>query len=967
MPEFNKPEQTSIGPLAPDTLLRDRYSIVTQAGGGRTGFVYQAQDKHLASRLRAVKEVIGLFADASQQHVISDNFKSRCEVLAQLDHPSIPTIYDSFIEGDRYYLVMNWVSGVDLDRLMRNRQEPVDERLVTTWSIQICDALNYLHRQSPPIVYRDLKPANVMLDRVSDHVMLIDFGLARIVRPLEQQAATEYTPPELIAGNAEPRSDLYSLGATMLHLLTDSGPMDQPLTARDFTTRPRTTPINAEITPEMDRILIQLMAYNPADRPADALEAMRTLSDHYARLEFLGPDTQPLADALDAGEVAGSVGKTVPNLIESIRSSASSDSEPSIDALSFSSPSGALPVVAEPAADQKLCTRCGASFGDNFAFCPYCGQPSTAASKPSDGQDGLEPTSASQRTEAAGKEEERAALPLAAAAGSAPPVVICPNCSHENDSGLDSCESCGEQISFSKTLGGVARSTDAFASSRETLEPRAQAGTEPVPSNSSISQVYDEDVMFTVYSPATVPPDRWCTLLAFAHLSKVPADAMNEPDPIAEVRRQAQQILGEKLDDYKPRSADSISTVPRAGEIILRPFIPDVEFDPSARSFRWEETVHREEFKLRASPSLDGKIARGWIRVYLGPLILAQINLSIRVDGRQVSQLPSQPANRESARPLRKVFASYSHRDHEIVERIEAIVAQSHLGIDYLRDATKLRVGEVWNTELMNMIRDADMFQLFWSWNSMSSKYVRQEVEYALSLGREMFVLPVYWEEPLPERPEEGLPPQELKRIQFEKLSELVRTAPLRTGAEAPPPETTPSPEPKTRGREDLSQAPTKIAAVSTPQGGGPSPPMAASSPDPSKAGPQPSYPAAAAPVWPPASSSAGASSAPPPIMANHWPPARIPEPTEPAPPAQFFPATAPPAQGQARSKSRLIVGLILMAAAVGLALLNLLLLFTTGSANADGDPLVFYVLLGLLVISVVPFAVGIAVLRSQD
>src|SRR5580704_7783875 len=98
MPEFNKREQTAIGPLVPDTLLRDRYSIVTQVGGGRTGFVYQAQDKHLASRLRAVKEVIGIFADPDQQDVVSKNFKSMCEVLAKLDHPSIPTIYDYFIE-----------------------------------------------------------------------------------------------------------------------------------------------------------------------------------------------------------------------------------------------------------------------------------------------------------------------------------------------------------------------------------------------------------------------------------------------------------------------------------------------------------------------------------------------------------------------------------------------------------------------------------------------------------------------------------------------------------------------------------------------------------------------------------------------------------------------------------------------------------------------------------------------------
>ncbi|MGH9971817.1 MAG: toll/interleukin-1 receptor domain-containing protein, partial [Pyrinomonadaceae bacterium] len=158
--------------------------------------------------------------------------------------------------------------------------------------------------------------------------------------------------------------------------------------------------------------------------------------------------------------------------------------------------------------------------------------------------------------------------------------------------------------------------------------------------------------------------------------------------------------------------------------------------------------------------------------VYLGPLILAQINLSIKVDSKHVSAAEAQITASESARPFRKVFASYSHKDKAIVEWVEEHLRQTHLGMEYLRDATHLRAGEVWSPKLMQMIEEANAFQLFWSTNSMYSSFVRQEYQYALSLRRQYFVLPVYWETPFPEKPEENLPPEELRRLHFESLAE---------------------------------------------------------------------------------------------------------------------------------------------------------------------------------------------------
>ena len=209
--------------------MLDRYLIVNRVGGGGMGSVYQARDKRLADRLCAVKEMIEMFADQSQRAKAVEDFKREAEVLAQLDHPSIPTVFDYFIEGGRYYLVMRWIGGGDLAEQMRLRGGIVEEVVVTKWATQICDVLHYIHSQKPPIIYRDLKPANLMLDDKNGRVMLVDFGIARIVRPTEKGVTAIgrwLRAAELFAGKVEPRSDVYSLGATVFHMLTGSDPQE---------------------------------------------------------------------------------------------------------------------------------------------------------------------------------------------------------------------------------------------------------------------------------------------------------------------------------------------------------------------------------------------------------------------------------------------------------------------------------------------------------------------------------------------------------------------------------------------------------------------------------------------------------------------------------------------------------------------------------------------------------------------
>jgi serine/threonine protein kinase len=299
MPESKKPRKATANvQLEPGTLLVDRYAISNRVGGGGMGSVYRARDKRLADRLCAVKEMIELFADENQRAKAVDDFRREAAVLARLKHPSIPTIYDNFIEGGRYYLVMEWIGGGDLAEQMRAHGGIVDEPTVAKWAAQICDVLYYIHSQNPPIIYRDLKPANLMLDDNTGRVMLVDFGIARIVQSTEKGVTAigtmGYAPPELFAGKVEPRSDLYSLGATMFHMLTASDPQDNPLLIFDFSKNPRPRQINPEMSVEMERILIKTVAHKPEDRHASALELKRVLEDHLQRLESKGIIPKPI-------------------------------------------------------------------------------------------------------------------------------------------------------------------------------------------------------------------------------------------------------------------------------------------------------------------------------------------------------------------------------------------------------------------------------------------------------------------------------------------------------------------------------------------------------------------------------------------------------------------------------------------------------------------------------------------------
>jgi outer membrane biosynthesis protein TonB len=274
----------------------------------------------------------------------------------------------------------------------------------------------------------------------------------------------------------------------------------------------------------------------------------------------------------------------------------------------------------------------------------------------------------------------------------------------------------------------------------------------------------DKNVQFTVYRPSTVVPNREYIVVAFAHLSKRRPDLpKDEPDPIREVQRLAEKIISDQPAEYEPTKLDRAFSVPHKGLLTFVPVIEGCEFNPPSQSVQWLKSVHKVEFGMTAAAAVDGREVEGQMTVYLGKVLLTEIPMRINVDSKYVVP-ESQPAVASTAEPYRKIFASYSHKDTEIVEDFEDY--GQALGDEYLRDVRTLRSGEVWSEKLEAMIREATVFQLFWSTNSMTSEFVKQEWEYALKLNREKFIRPVYWEEPLPKRPPD-LPPPALSRLHF--------------------------------------------------------------------------------------------------------------------------------------------------------------------------------------------------------
>jgi len=222
--------QPLTGPLEPGTVLQGRYAIERLLGGGGMGMVYLARDQRLANRPCAIKEMVDHFIDQAQRIEANEYFAREADTLAQLKHQAIPAITDRFELANRHYLVMEYVEGRNLEEELAARGGPLPEGLVIDIARQLCDVLAYLHGLVPPIIYRDMKPSNVMLNS-NGRVVLVDFGIARLFKAARKGTmigTLGFAPPEQYQGLVDPRSDIYSLGATLHYVLTGRDPEKFP-------------------------------------------------------------------------------------------------------------------------------------------------------------------------------------------------------------------------------------------------------------------------------------------------------------------------------------------------------------------------------------------------------------------------------------------------------------------------------------------------------------------------------------------------------------------------------------------------------------------------------------------------------------------------------------------------------------------------------------------------------------------
>jgi serine/threonine-protein kinase len=303
--------------LQPGTVLRSRYQVVAPIGEGGMGAVYEADDLVLAGRRCALKEVRVDSAMSDQaRHQAQEQFYREASVLARLDHPTLPKVSDYFSESEIDYLVMDFVPGRDLRDIMNEARRAgkfLEEADVLNWAAQLCDALTYLHTQEPAILHRDIKPANIKLTP-DGRIKLVDFGLVKIMADDEDENRTltvvqgrgtaAYTPLEQYGGDTghtEIRSDLYSLGATLYHLLTNQPPLDAKKRFLNPSALQTPRSINPKISPATERALLAAIAMHPDQRPAsvDEFRAMLFQSDDHVQPFNLRPIVQPREPATD--------------------------------------------------------------------------------------------------------------------------------------------------------------------------------------------------------------------------------------------------------------------------------------------------------------------------------------------------------------------------------------------------------------------------------------------------------------------------------------------------------------------------------------------------------------------------------------------------------------------------------------------------------------------------------------------
>ncbi|HLI68236.1 MAG TPA: protein kinase [Ktedonobacteraceae bacterium] len=352
-------------PLPIGSILDRKFKIVQVLGEGGMGTVYKVEQLDRPGRFWAVKELlINPNTPEDERKSAIERFNKEIDLLYNLKNPRIPSISVSFQERGNYYFVMEFVPGKSLEKILEETSAPLEEQKVVRWMMQVCEALSYIHTRVPPIILRDLKPGNIMVTP-DDNVQLIDFGIARRFDPnkrtnTENLGTISYASPEHLGSITAPgqrrsaqnpgrlvqtdaRSDIYSLGATMYHLLTnhEPEPIQTPAPGSILARNPRlhTIQVNGRVICPVEQVIIKAMQQEPAQRFQSA-EAMR----------------MALAQCLPAGSVVAPTTVQIPSI-------------------SANSTIMVTPQAPPIAAANIICPKCGLANRPGAKFCKRDGQP----------------------------------------------------------------------------------------------------------------------------------------------------------------------------------------------------------------------------------------------------------------------------------------------------------------------------------------------------------------------------------------------------------------------------------------------------------------------------------------------------------------------------------------------------------------------------------------------------------------
>jgi serine/threonine protein kinase len=351
--------------IAPHTLIGGRYRVVKALGGGGMKLVYLAEDLRLAARKCALAEMVDTFTSAEAQKQAVGAFQREADMLAQLSNEHIPRVFDRFSEGNHHFLVMEYINGSTLEEQIKQHGGKLPSESVIEVALQVLDTLEYLHHLQPPVIYRDLKPSNIMVT-TDGQAKLIDFGIARHFQPLTNATmigTQGYAPPEQYRGKVETRSDIYALGATMHHAISGRDPAAEA---------PFSFPPMLKLCRDIDARLAgavdQALAYDVASRLPDAAEfKYRLLQIKNDAVRKVDADGQVVSQSTRT-QLKLPLGDSTPDAAISIPMGNRNPGQPAAIA-SGSTPM--VPTVLSATAEIK-CPQCTRRIPADSRFCSYC-------------------------------------------------------------------------------------------------------------------------------------------------------------------------------------------------------------------------------------------------------------------------------------------------------------------------------------------------------------------------------------------------------------------------------------------------------------------------------------------------------------------------------------------------------------------------------------------------------------------